>query len=189
LSQGGGLKKFINCDFQRTGDTFRFDYPQNIFLNCKGTITTFNSGYGQVESSYLNVQRYNQVAGDNRTFGLYYESRRNTSEQRTGDSCLELRPSSATNYSRIPVKMSKITSTGGDMTLSIYIKKSADFNGDLQLGVDLLGSNIVAFSSITPTVSYATYSVTVPSAYLILDEVIELWARFTGTTGQIFVDA
>ena len=88
-----------------------------------------------------------------------------------------------------PIGSVKVTDTGSDITLSVYLKDDASFNG--KVWVQALHAHTVVSdfpNEITPTTSYAQQQIVVDSADLINNEYLEMWVLVQATAGNVYVD-
>jgi hypothetical protein len=134
------------------------------------------------------VQRWNDTVNDSRMvypFGVVY---RNTAEARSG-ACLKAAPSSATEYVWVSLGKHRVTSVLADITLSIYAKDDATFNGDVGL-MALMNGQIVSDGWVSKTMatSYGEHTLVVAAADLIDGEWLELMAQVRGTAGNVYFD-
>lgn len=130
---------------------------------------------------------HNGVAGDNRAYGMYGVSQSNTADARTGV-CLKISPTSATQYFRQRIGLCRVASTGADITLGVYIKDDAAFNGTLEAAIYHLGECITDWASWTPTTTYTLNTALADASDLVVGEMLELWVRVTGTAGNVYID-
>lgn len=109
-----------------------------------------------------------------------------SAECRSGK-CLKFSPTNTTYPLIYKVGSVKITSTSGDLTLSLYMKDDASYNGNTVLAVVRNGKYLQT-SDITLTTSYVKQDVVVSSSDLVLNNYLDLWAYCTGSTGNMYVD-
>jgi hypothetical protein len=135
----------------------------------------------------VTVQRWNNTEGDCRAY--YYNAvvSRDTAEARSG-ACVKVDPSSADYYSHISLGKFLITETGSDITLTIYAKDDAAFNGEVGLMALVNNQIAVELTAKTMDTSYGAHTLTVPAASLVDNEWIELVARVQGSAGNVYFD-
>lgn len=160
----------------------------NFIPNGNTVDIAFNSTYHNGSGApYAYVQRWNDTEGDSRMFfaeGIVY---RDTADARSG-ACLKATPDDATAYMWITLGKHRVTATGSDITLSVYAKDDAGFNGDVGLMALMNGQVTVEWTAKTMATSYGEHTLTVSSASLVANEWIELFARVRGTAGSVFFD-
>jgi hypothetical protein len=130
---------------------------------------------------------HNGTAGDDR---MYYRNGaiyRDTANARSG-SCLKFAPASASYPIGHPVGTVKVTSTASDLTLAVYLKDDASFNGHVYLWATQNSRRVVDWTEKTPTTSYVQNSITVAAADLEAGEYVDLYATVDGTAGNVYVD-
>lgn len=156
--------------------------------NILGDITWFSSS-AYLQIPVLRIQRYNNTAHDSRAFGPFGTILKNSSEANGGSGyCLQFDPSNAGYFIRETVGMAKISSIASNITLGVYIKDDASFNGVVEAAIYLLGKRITGWTAWTPTTSYVQNTIVASSADLLLDEVLELHIRVNGTAGNVYID-
>ena len=134
----------------------------------------------------IKVHNYNGTANDDRIYfanGVIYKD---SADARSGY-CLKFDPSSATYPITWKVGTIKVTEAG-DLTLSVYMKDDADFNGTVKLYATTVNRMAESFTGKTMTTSYAENTITVAAADLVDEEYMELWVAVTGLAGNVFVD-
>lgn len=111
-----------------------------------------------------------------------------TADARSG-TCLKFTPAES-DEPHIPYTLGtvKVVSTATDLTLKIYLKDDATFNGTVYLIAVQAGKQVVKQTEKTPTTSYVEYSLVVSSADLTLNAYLDLKFYAVGTTGNIFFD-
>lgn len=136
----------------------------------------------------LRIQRYGGTAHDSRALGCQGSwIKKNSGEARSGY-CLQFDPDDANYPIEEIVGISKIDSTASDITLSVYIKDDASYNGTVEAAIYLLGKKITGWTEWTPTTSYVQKTIVAATADLLLNEYLELRVRTTGTAGNLYVD-
>lgn len=189
-----------------TGAKNRFISPQ--FLNgsgywaengpgCQGSVyyNPSHTGYGDIyrvyqvysEESVVGVQGQNGNAAVSVGITSNGYAARNTAEARSG-SCLQFVPSRAALPMKLCVGVAKVTSTASNITLGVYLKKGATFNGAITAAIYHLGNRITGWTTWTPTTDYALNAIIANSGDLVQDEMLELWIRVTGTVGSVYLD-
>ena len=103
-------------------------------------------------------------------------------------SCLKVTPSDATSYLHISLGKYLVTSDDSDLTLSIYAKDDASFNGDVQL-IALMNGQVVTFPTAkTMATSYGEHTLVVDTDDLVENEWLELIVMVRGTAGNVYFD-
>jgi hypothetical protein len=165
---------------------------------CIGQLSMSNNTLGDIYFYFttafntiplLRVQRYDNTAHNSRAIGPFGTILKNSSEANGGSGyCLQFDPSDANYYIRETVGMAKISSIASDITLGVYIKDDASFNGVVEAAIYLLGKRITGWTTWTPTTSYVQNTIVASSADLLLDEVLELHIKVNGTDGNVYID-
>ena len=81
----------------------------------------------------------------------------------------------------------KIPSAATDLTLKIYLKDDASFNGSVHFIV-LRNGKYLSRTVKTPTTSYVQESVVIAAADLVANEYLDLYVLAIGTAGSVWVD-
>lgn len=135
----------------------------------------------------LTIQRWNNTAGDSRRYYRYGLVSRNTAEARSG-ACLCADPSDATNYIQFSLGKYLVTSDASDLTLSIYAKDDAAFNGDVRLFALMNNAPVSGPTAKTMDTSYGEHTLVIDMDDLVEDEWLELIAMVRGTAGNVYFD-
>ena len=149
-----------------------------------GFSTTYSD---DVRDPIITVQRWNDTQGDSRMFyenGTVY---RNTAEARSG-ACINADPTSATHYINISLGKYLVTSVASDLTLSIYAKDNAAFNGDVKLFALMNNALVSGPTAKTMDTSYGAHTLVVDTDDLVENEWLELIAMVRGTAGNVYFD-
>lgn len=109
-----------------------------------------------------------------------------TADARSG-LCVKIAPTGGDTPIGEKVGSVKVPSAGSDLTVSIYLKDDADFNGTVWF-VALQNGQWLSRTAKVPTTSYVKESVVIPAASLIASAYIDLWVFATGTAGAAYVD-
>jgi hypothetical protein len=115
-----------------------------------------------------------------------------TTEARSG-ACYKYAPTYSTstyNY-RHPIHklgLFKVTDGSSNVTMNVYMKDDASFNGEVQLFVKNDFKKVVDYTTKTMTTSWVEQSVTVQSADIATGDYVVLWALITGTAGAVYID-
>jgi hypothetical protein len=167
----------------------------NCFLNSRVRgFTAANNPLGNIsltttytmETPMVGVQDFN---GNTRTVIFEYGTITYDTTNQRGPSggCLAWMPSNATRAFGMPVGFAKAPG-GKDFTLSIYLKKSATFDGTVELRLWTRAGWITEWTTVTPTTSYAQYSLTGVAADLPSETLVYLYMRVKGTAGAVYSD-
>jgi hypothetical protein len=159
--------------FIPSGNTADFGYTSNYLSDCPHPV--------------FHIQRWNDTAGDSRMMFYNGVAYRDTADARSG-ACLKAAPTSADDYIWVTLGKYLVTATGSDITLTIYAKDDASFNGDVGLMALINNGVAVAWTEKTMATSYGAHTLTVPAASLVENEWIELIARVRGTAGAVYFD-
>jgi hypothetical protein len=178
-----------------TGATLGVYFSRYAFIKIGSYVPSGNTAEWLFGSTYLAkcqqpivaIQRWNDTEGDSRLIYYNGEVRRDTADARSG-ACVKAIPTSETYYIQISLGKYLITATGSDITLTIYAKDDAAFNGDVELMALVNGVVAVEWTAKTMATSYGAHTLTVPSASLVENEWIELIARARGTAGAVYFD-
>lgn len=81
----------------------------------------------------------------------------------------------------------KIANTGADITLGIYIKDDASFDGLVHL-LSSRNGKLLVLEPKTPTTSYAQVTVTIAAADLVANEYLDLYVIVQGSAGNVWAD-
>jgi hypothetical protein len=137
---------------------------------------------------------YDGTSGDDR---VYFRSNKSappypsiikdTADARSG-SCLKFTAVFTPWLISYEIGSAKILSASGDITLKIYLKDNASFDGAVYLWGTKDGQVLIGPTEKTVTTSYVEYSVDAPSASLVVDDYLTLWIGVNGTAGNVFVD-
>jgi len=184
-SNSTGPVTFIDCDF---GNMNLVLYPRYItevkFYNCSNIGIIYSSD-GRI-NNYIKFKKFNTTTNDDRAYGTYGYLKKNTAAAQSG-SCVEIIPSSATYYFYFQRLIAVAAST--DRSISVYMKKSADFNGTVEASLWWKGEIIDGWDTWAMTTSYvAQTTLTGPSGSIDEDGVMELRIRVTGTAGSVYAD-
>jgi parallel beta-helix repeat protein len=127
-------------------------------------------------------------AGVHTSYAAEADISSDTTDARSG-TCIRVDPRNAT-YSVCPYTLGtvKVGSTATDLTLKIYMKDDAGFNGHVYLMAVQDGELVVERTEKTPTTSYVEYSIAVTSTDLTLNRYVDLMFLITGTAGNVFFD-
>lgn len=196
-SNGYGLKfsGFVNCDI--TNAHTRLNPAASILASIDGVRNFYNPvlaettkiAYATNRGSYpygaIAMMNYQGTAGDDRVYFLNGEFRRITSGSRSGYA-VQMIPYTAAPASHwfyiYPIPVTAST----PITISIYLKKTSDYNGsNPSLSVVQNGLIVSTVTSCAVTTSYVQYSVTYTPA---LTGIAELMISCDGTVGSIYVD-
>jgi hypothetical protein len=192
------------------------DHASIFFINPTIDTTSANGFYKYAEAGRLYI--YNptmtNITGENFKVygGLYHDPgmyvidssglqhsyyyagsvNENTSEARSG-SCLQYTPTySATwlNYRHPKIKLGTFQVTDGatDVTLKVYMKDDASFNGTVKLHAESNFDRVVDFTEKTMTTSYVEQSITVPNANIATGDWVTLYAIISGSAGNVYAD-
>jgi len=152
-----------------------------------GTDILYESTYDQNGRPSVTIQRYGNNNYSGRMYfqglGVIYQDATNARTLR----CLKFAPTHATVPLAWSIGNVKCMNTNLDIDLSVYIKKSG-LDGAIQMAAFVLGQKVVDWTTVAATTSYAQYTITVPHAYLVMTEYIELQVRVSGTTGNAYID-
>ena len=149
---------------------------------------------GKTDTSFLSVSKFDGVAGDDRVYFGGDASQlpteyiqKDTTDARSG-SCLKWYPNEA--FYEIPYKVGtfKVTDGNSNLTLSVYMKDNAGFDGTVVLYAVSNGRIVGTRTEKTMTTSYVQQSITVSSDDIATDDYVHLWVAITGTAGNVFVD-
>lgn len=159
---------------------------KRIFNNCEFKEATPITSTVPIMSIYdfYAFRNYQKTSGDHRRYYRYGYTKRNTAASRSGD-CLELIPSDATG--KLQIFLGKFLCTASvQLTLSVYMKKSADYNGNNpRIGVIQDMEFIADLTVCAITESYVQYTINATPAY---DGAVELYIDCDGTVGSIYID-
>lgn len=184
---------FKDCDFSNNttygavfGTGSRMNWLNNCDLSGCGTaeyyapMTSYN--YGIPKGKITSAAGVSTVIVGKSLFTS------DTADARSG-TCLKFRhyDSNEPNYPYV-VGAFKVPSTATDITLNIYMKKDATFNGKTFLIASLDGRLVVERTEKTMTTSYVEYSITVLAAKLVQGKYLDLRYYGFGTTGYVFLD-
>ena len=158
--------------------------PSNI-----GTADIYNHVYSNMVGVPGLISSHNQdgVADDDRIYlssGVIY---RNTDDDRSG-ACMQFDPSDAASSMVWALGTVKVTSTASPITLKVYLKDDAGFNGQLFLYATIANTVAEEFTEKTPTTSYVENTIEVATGDLINNEYLILWGMVNGTAGNVFFD-
>jgi len=106
-------------------------------------------------------------------------------ESRSGQSA-RFEPTSASEYIRMKLPIQVVNGTS--LEVKFYIKKTADFNGDIRAIVYFLGNPACSYSAIDASTDYEEFSVSVPSYNISQSGAAELWVEARGTTGYVYME-
>ena len=103
----------------------------------------------------------------------------------SGDA-IRFTPTSADNYVQQYIKFQ--VDSGVGKSLKIYMKKSSDFDGDVQAAVYFMGKKVTDWTTLTMTTDYVQQSINASSGDITEDGVVELRIRVRGTIGYVYAD-
>jgi hypothetical protein len=179
--------------YTATSVTNAFGTPYGTFLiyhyipTAVSADILYQEGPSECGRPSVTIQRYGNTNYSGRMYfqglGVIYQDATNARTLR----CLRFAPTNATVPLAWSIGNVKCMNTNLDIDLSVYIKKSG-LDGTIQIAAFVLGQKVVDWTTVAATTSYAQYTITVPSAGLVLTEYVELQVRVSGTTGNAYVD-
>ena len=161
---------------------------KNIINKYTYTGNSSNSGYYYNkhfgEYPYLKVMHYGYV-DNNRCFFENGTTYKDTANARSTQ-CLGYIPTSAVYY----ISQSFFFRADSEVaqTLSTYIKKDSDFNGDVQAAIYFMGEKITGWTEWSTTTDYVQKSIAAAAGDITEDGVLELRIKVRGTAGNVYVD-
>lgn len=137
------------------------------------------------------VSRYNvaTAAGVFSRLFPYITVSSDTTDARTG-TCLKFDPNTAL-HERMPLielGVIEVASAASDLTLSVYMKDDASFNGEVILSARQNAKLVAGPVEKTMTTSYVEQTLVIASADLTVGEHLTMYATVTGTAGNVFAD-
>jgi parallel beta-helix repeat protein len=146
-------------------------------------------------SSYVvaGCQQYGGVLGTNKALYEYGVAQRNTVNARSGD-CVEFVPSSAdypiSSYGPNDEWFVLCPASKDDTPLNVWLALSSGTNNFVvTLSGYVNGALVVGPTTVSPTTSYASYSITIPAASIPETQpILALRVSVTGTSGSVYVD-
>jgi hypothetical protein len=156
-------------------------------------VRTYAPGSSTVVARSLVITNYEGVAGDDRSyFGSYDQPApyvgRDTADARSG-TCLKFY--SYDEFDPIYYKVGTFKATDGaeDITLSVYMKDNAAYDGVVRLYSQVLFKRPGGVPEVkTMTDSYVQQSITVSSDDFATGDYVHLYVTVCGTDGNVFVD-
>lgn len=138
----------------------------------------------------IRIQRWGGTAHDSRVLGYKgHWIKKNSSEAKGGSGyCLQFDPDDGSYPVEEILGISKIDSVASDITLSVYVKDDASFDGWFEAAIYLLGKRITGWTEWTATTSYVQKTIVASSSDLLLNEYLELRMRVYGSAGNLYVD-
>ena len=188
---GQSENRFFNCTL--TGATsYDISTPvaiiTNYFINC--TLSGSTGDYAAISTSSESPTVPALVIAPSGAdpYRVYARGiiESDTTDARSGK-CVKIMPSTATLPIGEKVGSVKVPSAASDLTVSIYLKDDASFDGTVWLVV-LQNGQFISRTEKVPTTSYVKNSVVIPLASLVANSYIELWAFATGTAGAAYFD-
>lgn len=163
-----GIMRFFNPNFSEA----------TVFLNAQDV---FNYG-----DTYISITKLNDTEGDDHRYTMSGEIIRQTADARSG-TCAEMVPSTADTYVPLQLHIGPIPVVASELcTVTVYIKKSADFNGpDVQLSLKMNGAIVDGPDAYTATTSYVQRTLSFTPS---VSGIVELLVECNGTVGSIYVD-
>lgn len=193
-SGANALFHTISCTTIGGHGIYADDNFTNLVVN-NPTLTSITDDdyHSQVRvSTYFGIANLFVIDGSNNTQYAPESTRASDTTDARSGTALKISPSATTGdgtVDAIRIGSTKVSSTASDLTLGVYLKKDASFNGS---HVHLLAVQdsewLYAPSEKTLTTSYAQYTVVVTAADLDLNEYIDLYIMVDGTAGSVFVD-
>jgi len=188
----GTNKDFIEISNQKPADA--------VFINptllSEPSVPSFRNW-----ESKVGIQKYNGSATDHRTYTPAGKIFSDTVDYRTSAPCAKIIPTLTAplfgqwNYGKVyvPLKFKFPVDAGSGRTLSIYIKKTSDFDGKVFLGIVQNEKIIKSFTDVTSSLgtSYSEFTVSLTSGDVPDTGVMELEIRVeggSGPNGSIYVD-
>ena len=163
-------------------------YIYNPVLSNVSTLYSFSTSYDQpFEYPMISIRNYNGTTDDDRMLYQYGILYRDTTDARSG-TCIRFEQESANQPNIIRLGIFNAASAATDITLSIYAKDNAGFNGTVELYAMSASKLVTTYTEKTMTTSYAEQTLVVSSDDLIEGESVALWARIYGTAGAVFFD-
>jgi len=162
----------------------------NVVIKFSGTGNTNNTGWATPsnysENPLIKLQHYGSVGNDRCYFnfgGTYKDTANARSTQ-----CLRYKPNNAVYY--IIQSFIFKADSGVAQSLSVWIKKDAAFNGDVQGAIYFMSEKITGWTAITPGVAdtYEQKLLVAASGDVTEDGVLELKIKVRGTAGNVYVD-
>lgn len=131
---GGGLSY---ATANTTNDVFfsgNYPSPQVVLNDCKfGAATPINTSVLAMPTSYVSCEKYNQTAGDHRTFTPYGTLRTDTTTVNNGAVSMKMTPSSASKKLESAIRgrgRTRRTASGSAVPVSVYVRKDSSYNGN-----------------------------------------------------------
>lgn len=141
----------------------------------------------------LVISKYGGVDGDDRIYAFESSTtasyiQRDTTDARSG-TCLKF-ISKNDLYDPVFYKVgtAKVTNGASNLTLSVYMKDDATWNGSAVLYAVNKNKVVVLPTLKTMTTSYVEQSITVDSSDIATDDYVHLYVGASGTAGAVFVD-
>lgn len=147
-------------------------FGRDLHLGSTTPIQNLQNAVGSSPQSFLRVQRYNNVANDNRSFFRFGTIQTNTSIFNTAAPSEQITPSSSSVKIESSSKLSPVNS-GETLTISVRVRKNAAYNGAQPR---LLQK------------AYFPTGVTVDTVLDTMTVAADTWETLTGTTGTSTAD-
>lgn len=164
------VRHFYNTNFEEATKIVQYSYDY----------------IGNYPFSYYDIQKYQGVAGDHRRYYQYGYIKRDTAEARGGSGeCMQLAPSHAS--AKLTTDLSPVPAAASvQKTVTVYLKKSATYNGNNpRIGLRFNGWIVAGMNNCAVTTDYQQFSINyTPSE----DGVLELVIDADGTAGSIYAD-
>ena len=191
VALGQSENRFYNCTL--TGATsYDISTPTviitNYFINC--TLSGSTGDYAAIstsaESPTIPALVIAPSGGDPQRIFARGIIESDTADARSGK-CIKIMPNTAGLPIGEKVGNVKVPSAASDLTVSVYLKDDASFDGTVWFIV-LQNGQFISRTEKVPTTSYVKESVVVPLASLVADAYIDLWVFATGTAGAAYFD-
>lgn len=163
-------------------------------VNFSGSL---NSSFVSVSSGVLYSERpcalaHNINGAGNHTWYFEYgKAELNSAEARGGSGdCWKFTPTNTTYFISTYEALQQWQSGGSDVTLGVWVKTDGSWNGTCYLEAWFESQRIAGPTSISPTSSYARYTITAPAASLTRAGFVELRLRCCkgATAGSLYLD-
>jgi len=194
VTYGGSENRLFNITIDN-GSSYNFNFANagsqsNLFViesditnGASGNIT-YGTSYKTVLQPFVTISKTGQNSIS--TFSAGTIEHDSSVDCRSGK-CIKFTPTSAGVPLVSRVGNVKIPSAGTDLTLNLYLKKDAGFNG-VVIFLPVRNGCWISRSEKTPTTTYVKESIVIGTAELIADEYMDLYAIVSGTAGSIWVD-
>lgn len=192
----GSDNHFTNITISNTTDD-AFDHQADSSFNTRIKEYTFSSiggsnfEYSPGDGSYTpDSKSFEFFVVDNGVHTSLQEfgsMSSDTAEARSG-TCVKITPSTSDGYVNALLGTVKVPSTASDLTLAVYMKDDATFNGAVILYA-VMDLEVVSGPTVkTMTTSYVQNTLVISASDLVQDKYLDLYVGVNGTAGNVYID-